>query len=60
MRFKHLSLAALGVVLTASGFYASSAIAQDEQFIPLLVYRSGPYAPNGIPLADGQSDYYKL
>ena len=35
MRFKHLSLAALGVVLTASGFYASSAIAQDEQFIPL-------------------------
>jgi len=32
----------------------------DEQFIPLLVYRSGPYAPNGIPFANGFVDYLKL
>ncbi|MEM7019325.1 MAG: ABC transporter substrate-binding protein, partial [Pseudomonadota bacterium] len=40
------------------------ALAQDDgakaQFIPSLVYRTGPYAPNGIPFADGRADYYKL
>ena len=34
--------------------------AADEQFIPLLVYRTGPYAPNGIPAANGFVDYYTL
>ena len=33
---------------------------QDEQFIPLLVYRTGPYAPNGIPVANGYIDYIKM
>jgi branched-chain amino acid transport system substrate-binding protein len=31
-----------------------------EQFIPLLVYRTGPYAPNGAPWANGKQDYLKL
>lgn len=31
-----------------------------EQFFPHLVYRTGPYAPNGIPLADGVADYLTL
>ena len=31
-----------------------------EQFFPLLVYRTGPYAPNGVPFANGISDYLKL
>ncbi len=30
------------------------------QFIPVLSYRTGPYAPNGIPVANGTVDYYKL
>ena len=34
--------------------------AQNEQFIPALVYRTGAYAPNGIPFANGIADYYKL
>jgi branched-chain amino acid transport system substrate-binding protein len=29
-------------------------------FIPGLVYRTGPYAPGGIPLANGFRDYYNL
>ena len=29
-------------------------------FIPLLVYRTGPYAPNGIPSANGFNDYFNL
>src|SRR5678816_4137879 len=31
-----------------------------EQFIPLLVYRSGAYAPNGTPWANGKQDYIKM
>jgi branched-chain amino acid transport system substrate-binding protein len=39
----------------------SSAFAQaKEQFFPLLVYRTGPYAPNGTPWANGKQDYIKM
>jgi branched-chain amino acid transport system substrate-binding protein len=34
--------------------------AQSEQFIPVLVYRTGAYAVSGVPYADGEVDYYKL
>src|SRR5262249_43299238 len=27
---------------------------------PLLVYRTGPYAPNGIPFANGVADYLNM
>jgi branched-chain amino acid transport system substrate-binding protein len=36
------------------------ALAQNEVFIPLLVYRTGPFAPNGIPSANGFNDYFNL
>ena len=36
------------------------AASADKQFFPLLSYRTGPYAPNGIPWADGKQDYLKL
>jgi branched-chain amino acid transport system substrate-binding protein len=29
-------------------------------FIPLLVYRTGPFAPSGIPIANGFVDYFTL
>jgi branched-chain amino acid transport system substrate-binding protein len=39
----------------------SSAFAQaKEQFFPVLVYRTGAYAPNGVPFANGYVDYLKL
>lgn len=31
-----------------------------EQFVPLLAYRTGSFAPLGIPWADGKMDYLKL
>ena len=31
-----------------------------EQFFPVLVYRTGPYAPNGVPFANGYVDYLQL
>ena len=42
-------------------FAAPAAMAQaKEQFFPLLVYRTGPYSPNGTPWANGKQDYIKL
>ncbi|MFM7802449.1 MAG: ABC transporter substrate-binding protein [Limnohabitans sp.] len=50
--------AVLTSVLLSSG---SQALAQaKEQFIPVLSYRTGPYAPNGTPWANGFVDYLKL
>src|SRR5438270_8619681 len=49
--------------LVAAGALASSpaALAQaKEQFFPLLVYRTGAYAPNGTPWANGKQDYLKM
>src|SRR5882672_6641465 len=39
---------------------AIPALAQNEQFFPSLVYRTGAYAPNGIPFANGYADYLSL
>ena len=56
---KQLAAAALAVASIAVG--APAALAQaNEQFIPLLVYRTGQFAPLGIPWADGKQDYLKL
>ena len=50
--------AVLTSVLLSAG---SQALAQaKEQFIPVLSYRTGPYAPNGAPWANGFVDYLKL
>src|SRR5712672_2834877 len=47
-------------IMSAGVAVASSAEAQNEQFIPSLVYRTGAYAPNGIPFADGAADYINM
>jgi branched-chain amino acid transport system substrate-binding protein len=51
------SLAAIGLsaALTAPATYAA-----EEQFFPVLAYRTGAYAPNGAPWANGYVDYLKL
>ena len=53
----------IGVLVVGLGLgsAAGAAVAQDKTiFIPLLVYRTGPYAPSGIPIANGASDYLNL
>src|SRR3954464_14329492 len=48
-------------VAGAVAFGAADALAQaNEIFVPALVYRTGAYAPNGVPWADGFVDYLKL
>lgn len=60
MRLRSVWLVAAAAVTLGWGLAASEALAQNEQFVPRLVYRTGPYAPNGIPFADGYADYIDL
>ena len=48
---------ALAVGLSTIATAVAAAAAANEQFFPVLVYRTGPYAPNGIPWANGFVDY---
>jgi branched-chain amino acid transport system substrate-binding protein len=50
----------VGVALCGLLLLTPALAQQNEIFIPLLVYRTGPYAPNGIPSANGYIDYLKL
>jgi len=60
MKLRPLVWAAAAAALSGA-LVAPSAFAQaKEQFFPLLVYRTGPYAPNGTPWANGKQDYLKL
>jgi len=47
-------------VIAGSLAGAATTFAADSQFIGSLVYRTGPYAPGGIPWADGFADYINL
>ena len=55
-----LSKTLIAATVVAASSVATSAFAQAEQFFPLLSYRTGPYAPNGTPWANGKQDYLKL
>ena len=58
MNGRKIWLAALAALVIAA---PALAVAQPKEiFIPLLVYRTGPYAPSGIPIADGFVDYFTL
>jgi len=59
MTLRVLLVGTLALIL-AGGLPLTKAQAAGEIFIPLLVYRTGPYAPNGIPIANGAADYFTL
>jgi branched-chain amino acid transport system substrate-binding protein len=59
MKLRLFALSMISATVLASPWLVSVAAAQ-ELFIPALVYRTGPYAPNGIPIANGFKDYYAL
>jgi branched-chain amino acid transport system substrate-binding protein len=61
MDMKSIAKTAMLAVTFAAGLTSGLAFAQaNEQFVPVLVYRTGPYAPNGVPWANGFVDYLKL
>lgn len=57
MRVTHI-IVILGLVLAlAPGMTAK---AEDGIYVPLLTYRTGPFARTGIPIADGMHDYLTM
>jgi len=62
MKFRTFVLGAALAATGASTLLGSTlAFAQaKEQFFPALVFRTGAYAPNGVPFANGYIDYFKL
>ena len=60
MKLKSLALGATIAAAGIASLVTSPAFAQaKEQFVPVMSYRTGPYAPNGVPIADGFVDYLK-
>ncbi|MGI9334220.1 MAG: ABC transporter substrate-binding protein [Gammaproteobacteria bacterium] len=51
-----LAALAAGAAIALS---AAPALAQDNIYIPLLTYRTGPFADSGTPVANGMSDYLR-
>jgi branched-chain amino acid transport system substrate-binding protein len=61
MKLRNGVLAVAVLAAAAASGLATNAFAQTkEQFFPVLPYRTGPYAPNGVPWANGYVDYLKL
>jgi branched-chain amino acid transport system substrate-binding protein len=60
MRLKSLVLGAAVASLVGSSALVSQAVAQDTIYIPLLSYRTGPFAGSGLPIANGMSDYFAM
>jgi len=57
MRLQHLlagGTVALTLAITAP---TGPALGEDTLYVPLLTYRTGPFAGSGIPIADGMRDY---
>ena len=55
MKYTKTLWMAVGLAVLIGLIGAAPSLAQNEIFIPLLVYRTGPYAPNGIPIPMGIS-----
>src|SRR6187431_922882 len=60
MKLRKLTLAVATLAAGASVVPTAAQAQAKEQFIPVLSYRTGPYAPNGTPWANGYVDYLKL
>ncbi len=59
----HVKQLALGAALAASvgmTTLVTTAQAQESIYVPLLTYRTGPFAGSGIPIANGMNDYLNL
>ena len=60
MKIKNILLAAVGITIGVTGAIESKKAFSADLFFPHTVYRTGAYAPSGIPSANGFRDYYAL
>ncbi len=58
MLLKKLAMAGLTAAVAVGAVGVVQA--EEGQFIPVLSYRTGAYAPNGTPFANGYVDYFQL
>ena len=60
MGFKNLAVGMAVAGLLGCVALPAPAIAQDSIYVPLLTYRTGPFAGSGIPIANGMNDYLQM
>jgi branched-chain amino acid transport system substrate-binding protein len=61
MKVKHLVLGlALGAMLGTTALVTTAEAQQQQIYIPLFTYRTGPFSVGGIPIANGMSDYLNM
>jgi branched-chain amino acid transport system substrate-binding protein len=60
MHLKQVVLGAAAAVVLGVPAGISAANAADGIYVPLLSYRTGPYAGSGTPIANGMSDYLNM
>ena len=60
MKARQLFVGVACAGLVATAVFASKAQAQGSIYVPLLTYRTGPYANSGIPIANGMHDYFTM
>ena len=60
MRIRNLVLGTALTVALGAPAAVTTAQAADGIYVPLLSYRTGPYAGSGIPIANGMSDYLNM
>ncbi len=61
MDFKKFAMSAGTAAMVTVGIAAGSmAMAKDGIYIPLLTYRTGPFAGSGTPIANGMRGYFNV
>ena len=60
MRATHIVVELVIAASVAMAASATAVVAQDSIYVPLLTYRTGPFAGSGIPIANGMHDYLDM
>src|SRR6478735_7372374 len=60
MRLYHRLLGTAFAVIVGASFAPVTASAADNIFVPLLSYRTGPFAVSGAPIMNGMADYLNM
>ncbi len=60
MTLRRVMIALLAAAVIAVPLAGTVSAQAKEMFVPSLVYRTGPYAPSGIPFANGMWDYLTM
>ena len=60
MYLKNFGVALFGAAIAIATTTVASETNAESLYVPNLTYRSGPFAPNGIPFANGSRDYVEM